>query len=71
MFHFNTTEYKDRLLGGNETRTVLTTATFLATGNNLIFMGDISTRALLCKLDPKVEHPEERSFTVRLTKIYS
>ena len=61
-------EYKDRLLGGNETRTVLTTATFLVTGNNLIFMGDISTRALLCKLDPQVEHPEERSFAIDLRK---
>ncbi len=26
-------------------------------------MGDISTRTLLCKLDPQVERPEERSFT--------
>lgn len=58
--------YKDRLLGGNETRTVLTNATFLVTGNNLVFMGDISTRALLCKLDPAVERPEEREFTINL-----
>jgi|SRR5579872_1050236 len=61
-------EYKDRLLGGNETRTVLTNATFLVTGNNLVLMGDISTRSLLCKLDPKVEHPEERSFALDLRK---
>ena len=61
-------EYKDRLLGGNETRTVLTNATFLVTGNNLIFMGDISTRSLLCRLDPRLEHPEERSFTLDLRK---
>jgi hypothetical protein len=59
-------EYKDRLLGGNETRTVLTNATFLATGNNLTFMGDISTRTLLCKIDPQVERPEERSFRENL-----
>lgn len=61
-------EYKDRLLGGNETRTVLTNATFLVTGNNLIFMGDISTRSLLCKLDAQLEHPEERSFVLDLRK---
>jgi hypothetical protein len=61
-------EYKDRLLGGNETRTVLTNATFLVTGNNLIFMGDISTRSLLCKLDPQVERPEERPFDLDLRK---
>lgn len=59
-------EYKDRLLGGNETRTVLTNATFLVTGNNLVFMGDISTRSLLCKLDPQVERPEERHFALNL-----
>ncbi len=54
------------VLGGNETRTVLTNATFLVTGNNLVFMGDISTRALLCKLDPQIERPEEREFSVDL-----
>jgi len=58
--------YKDRLLGGNETRTVLTNVTFLVTGNNLVFMGDISTRAVLCKLDPEVERPEEREFAINL-----
>jgi hypothetical protein len=59
-------EYKDRVLGSNETRTVLTNATFLVTGNNLVFMGDISTRSLLCKLDPKLERPEEKTFDVDL-----
>ena len=59
-------EHKDRILGGTETRTVLTNATFLATGNNLTFIGDTSTRALLCKLDPGVERPEERSFDLNL-----
>ncbi len=59
-------EYKDRILGSSETRTVPTNTTFLATGNNLVFMGDISTRTLLCKLDPNVERPEERSFELNL-----
>lgn len=55
-------EYKDRILGSSETRTVSTYTTFLATGNNLTFVGDISTRTLLCRLDPIVEYPEERLF---------
>ncbi len=57
-------EYKDRKLGGNETRTVPTHTTFLVTGNNLAFIGDTSTRTLLCKLDPQVERPEERTFEI-------
>lgn len=59
-------EYKDRKLGVNESRTVLTQVTFLATGNNLSFIGDTSTRVLLCNLDPQVERPEERTFDVNL-----
>lgn len=59
-------EYKDRVLGVSETRTVPTNATFLATGNNLTFAGDISTRALLCKIDAEREHPEEREFKLDL-----
>ncbi|MBU1008103.1 hypothetical protein KKA53_03425 [Candidatus Dependentiae bacterium] len=61
-------EYKDRILGSSETKTVLTNATFLVTGNNLTFVGDISTRALLCKLDSKVESPEKRTFDVDIIK---
>lgn len=61
-------EYKDRMLGTNETRTVFTNSTFLATGNNLTFIGDISTRTLLCKLDAQIERPEERAFEIDLHK---
>jgi hypothetical protein len=64
-------EYKDRILGSSETRTVLTNTTFLATGNNLTFIGDISTRTLLCKLDPGMEHPEERLFDLDPIKYIS
>jgi len=63
-------EYKDRILGSSETRAVLTNATFLATGNNLTFIGDITTRVLLCKLDAQVEHPEERSFDTQDLRKY-
>lgn len=59
-------EYKDRLLGSNRSLNVPTQATFLATGNNLTFVGDISTRAILCRLDPQCERPEERSFDIDL-----
>lgn len=54
------TEYKDRVLGSTKSMTVLTNATFIANGNNLTFIGDLSTRAILCRLDPNVERPEER-----------
>jgi phage/plasmid primase-like uncharacterized protein len=59
-------EYKDRLLGSTRNLNVPTQATFLVTGNNLTFVGDISTRAILCRLDPQCERPEERSFDVDL-----
>lgn len=60
--------YKGRLLGINKNLTVSSEVTFLATGNNLTFIGDISTRVILCKLDPKMDNPEERSFDVDLKK---
>jgi putative DNA primase/helicase len=41
---------------------VPTNTTFLATGNNLTFRGDMSTRAVMCKLLPKAERPEERQY---------
>lgn len=58
--------WKERLLGKNKTVTVPTNVSWFATGNNLIFQGDLSTRAIICRLDPKVEHPEERDFDVNL-----
>lgn len=58
--------FKDRILGQNRSLTVPTNATFLATGNNLTFIGDTSTRVLLCRLDPQCERPEERLFEIDL-----
>lgn len=55
-------EYSGRLLGATKMVTYPTNITFLVTGNNLRFAGDMSTRALLCKLDPRCEYPEERKF---------
>ncbi len=59
-------EFKDRVLGGSTTATVPTDSCFLATGNNLTFIGDLSTRTVLCQLDPQIERPEERSFSINL-----
>jgi hypothetical protein len=52
----------DRLLGFSRMVTAPTAATFLATGNNLTFAGDITCRVVPCDLDPQREHPEERTF---------
>jgi hypothetical protein len=58
-----------RLLGKNDASarlSVSTCATFLATGNNLVVRADMATRTLVCRIDPKVEHPEERRFSMDL-----
>lgn len=60
------TTFKDRILGRTGTATVPTCTTWLATGNNLIIAGDLTTRTLVCDLDAKVERPEEREFAVNL-----
>jgi hypothetical protein len=56
-------EWQERILGRTEMSRVPTNTTFLATGNNLTFRGDMSTRALMCKLLPKAERPEEREYS--------
>ncbi len=56
----------DRILGVSQMATAPTAATFLATGNNLIFEADITSRVVPCDLDPEVERPEEREFDVNL-----
>jgi len=56
------TEWTCRILGVTENATVNPTVTMMATGNNLVLRGDITTRAIICTLDPKCERPEEREF---------
>jgi primase-polymerase (primpol)-like protein len=56
--------YSDRLLGTNTTLRLPTNVLWTATGNNLTFKGDMSSRALLCRIDAKMEHPEERGFDI-------
>ena len=59
--------WRDRVLGKSQTISLPTTqTTWLATGNNIQFVGDITTRTLVCDLDPRVERPEERRFDVNL-----
>ncbi|MCB1884747.1 MAG: hypothetical protein KDG89_12260 [Geminicoccaceae bacterium] len=57
---------QDRILGASRMVRVPTAATFMATGNNLVVAGDLTTRALVCRLDPGCERPEERRFSVNL-----
>lgn len=56
--------YRQRMLGKTEMMTVPTTTLWLATGNHLVVQGDLRTRALLCRMDAKTEHPEQRQFDV-------
>ena len=60
--------YKGRVLGKTQNVVYSTNSLFLATGNNLVFQGDISTRVILCTLDAEVQQPEQRSFDVDLHK---
>jgi len=54
--------YADRVLGVNTKVALPTAVTWMLTGNHLQFVGDLTTRALLCVLDPQLEHPEARQF---------
>ena len=51
-----------RILGKSEAPEVPSNAFVTATGNNLTFEGDLTRRALLCRLDPNEERPELREF---------
>ncbi|TCJ36874.1 hypothetical protein [Parafrankia sp. BMG5.11] len=57
--------WSDRRLGTNTTVTMANDRLWLATGNNLRLGGDMATRTVLVRLDPKTPHPEERTgFTI-------
>jgi len=56
--------YTDRILGVSQRTTLLTNLLFLVTGNNLTFSGDMPSRVIICRLEPNVERPEERTFTI-------
>ncbi len=57
--------WSDRRLGTNTTVTMANDRLWLATGNNLRLGGDMATRTVLVRLDPKMPRPEERTgFTI-------
>ena len=51
-----------RILGQSKAVRVRCAALFTATGNNLVIKGDLTRRAVVCRLDPKVERPELRQY---------
>ncbi len=56
------TTFTDRLLGASQVVTVpLTGLTWLATGNALVFNGDLGRRVVPIDLDAQLEHPEDRA----------
>jgi hypothetical protein len=55
--------YSGRVLGENRKAVAPTNVLWLFTGNNVTPTGDFNTRVLLIYLDPKMESPENRTFT--------
>ncbi|GAA2516797.1 bifunctional DNA primase/polymerase [Winogradskya humida] len=55
-----TPTWSDRILGTNRTFTAPNDRLWLATGNNLRLGGDMATRTVLVRLDPKMPRPELR-----------
>jgi putative DNA primase/helicase len=54
-----------RPLGKSELVRIEARSTLFATGNNIRIRGDLTRRALRCRLDPRSEHPEFRQFKHR------
>lgn len=53
--------WSDRQLGASKNISTPNDRLWLATGNNLRLGGDMATRTVLVRLDPKMPHPEERT----------
>ncbi len=51
-----------RILGKSELAKVPTNTLFMATGNNLVVAGDMARRILVCRLDPRMENPEQAEY---------
>jgi putative DNA primase/helicase len=58
-----------RRLGQSDRFEVENRATVFATGNNLVLKGDITRRALVAVLDPRVDRPELRQFRRKPTDV--
>lgn len=53
-----------RILGKSKlVRITARGTTFFATGNNLVLLGDMNRRVIVCTLDPLLERPELRKFS--------
>lgn len=53
---------RGRVLGASRAPQMPTNVFVTATGNNIVLVGDMTRRALLCTLNPGVERPELRTF---------
>jgi hypothetical protein len=53
---------KGRILGVSENATLGTRTLMMFNGNNVRVAGDMTRRAVRCRVDAKMEKPEERSF---------
>ena len=51
-----------RILGVSKNATVPTITTWLATGNNVTVIGDMTRRTVVCNLDPQSEAPQSRQY---------
>lgn len=56
--------FGDRILGLSENGSAPTTAMVLFTGNNNTMVGDLNRRMLRARIDPAVEAPHRRKFTM-------
>ncbi len=56
--------YSDRVLGESRRLSLPTNVLWIATGNNITFRGDLTTRVVLCRIDAGIERPEEREFKI-------
>ena len=50
-----------RILGRSEMPEITSSSFILVNGNNVRLVGDMVRRAVICEIDPKMEHPEERA----------
>jgi hypothetical protein len=62
--------YKDRILGVSERMDLPANVVWIFTGNNLTVKDDMATRAVRCRLDAQMEHPDEREFS-RDLRVYA
>jgi hypothetical protein len=53
---------QSRVLGKSDRYLLETSATILITGNNIEFRGDLARRAVICRINPKVDQPDAREF---------